>query len=134
MGTCSGMCMDRGHVIRLRSSFVKSADIESLVEVIAHELGHTEQNAETKRFDSADECERDVEARLRSWGIDNGTTRGNKRMLLNQFDQIINYANLAKRIVRRSKLPSGNYATDAHSDASKAHFALMRSLDRWQGT
>ena len=65
MGRTVGMNMDCGHVIRLRASFVRQANNHALIEVIAHELAHTEQKAEELCFDSSDECERDVEERLR---------------------------------------------------------------------
>ncbi len=57
-----------------------------------HELAHTEQRAEELCFDSDDECERDVEERLRSWGFDNGTTEDDKQALRNAFDAIIKSA------------------------------------------
>jgi hypothetical protein len=133
MGNCQGMNLDRGHAIRLRATFVRKAASESLVGTIAHELAHTEQWAEELIFESDDECERDVEARLRAWGFDEGTTESERQELLFEIDQVIKYAKRMKRKVVRSGLPSGNYAAEAISEATRASNMMIRSCCRWSG-
>jgi hypothetical protein len=133
MRTCQGMNMDRGHAIRLRASYVKQASVESLIGTIAHELAHTEQWAEGRFFESDDECERDVEARLRTWGFEDGSTENEKQELLFEIDQVIKYAKAMKRKVASSGLPSGNYAAEALSEATRASNMMMRSWCRWSG-
>ena len=133
MGDCRGMNMDYGHVIRLRASFVRQANIDALIEVIAHELGHTEQKAEELVFDSSDECERDVEERLRSWGFDNGTTEDDDETFRDTLDEIIKWAEEGKAAILSGKRPSANYAVDAICEANKAVSAVIRATDRWNG-
>lgn len=133
MGNCQGMNMDRGHAIRLRASYVKRASIESLVGTVAHELAHTEQWADGLVFESEDECERDVEARLRAWGFKEGATVLDKECLLFEIDQIIKYAKAMKKKVARLGLPSGNFAAEALAEAGRASNMLIRSCCRWSG-
>ncbi len=75
MGDASGMNMDGGHAIRLRASYVRSSGMQELTKRIAHELAHTEQKALGLRFESDNECERDAEERVKSWGFDAGEVR-----------------------------------------------------------
>jgi hypothetical protein len=133
MGSCQGMNLDRGHAIRLRASYVKQASIESLVGTVAHELAHTEQWAEGLFFESDDECERDVEARLRAWGLDNGATESDRQELLFEIDQIIKYAEEMKRKVACMGLPSGNFAAEALAEATRARNTMIRACCRWSG-
>jgi len=134
MGTCQGMNMDRGHAIRLRASYVNNAPIESLVGTIAHELAHTEQHAEDIYFEFADDCERDVEARLREWGFDAGGTDAHRQKLLDEVDQIHKFAKEMKAAIKKQKhLPSGNFVAAALSEASRARNMMIRSIDRWSG-
>lgn len=134
MGTCLAMNMDCGHAIRLRASYVKDASIECLVGTIAHELAHTEQYAEEKHFESNDECERDVEARLRTWGFDAGGTDSHRQELLGEIDQILRFAKDMKATIQMQKqLPSGNFVAEALSEATRARNMMVRSIDRWAG-
>ena len=133
MGNCIGMNMDGGHAIRLRASFVRSASAEQLVEVIAHELAHTEQHAEERLFDLSDECERDVEERLRTWGFENGSTEADRTSLDDTFDEIIRKAHEGKASIREQELPSANFAADAICEAHKAVSVLIRASERWNG-
>lgn len=133
MGTAAGMNMDNGHAIRLRASFVRKADMPDLSGTIAHELAHTEQKAEGLTFDSDDECERDVEERLKFWGFDDGSTEDGTRALLDTFDAIIRLAKKGKTAIRNARSPSGNYAADAIREAEKAESAVVRASERWKG-
>jgi len=134
MGNYDGMNMDWGHVIRLRASYVRRADTEDLAQTIAHELAHTEQKAEDVYFDLDDECERDVEERLKSWGFDSGTTEDHERTLRNTYDMIIELAERGKSAILSGKTPSGNYAAEAICEAEKAMSAVIRASGFWEGT
>ena len=134
MGTCAAMNMDRGHAIRFRASYVNKASSESLVGVVAHELAHTEQYAEEKYFESDDECERDVEARLRAWGFDAGSTDFHRQELLGEIDQILKFAKDMKATIQmQMRLPSGNFVAEALSEATRARNMMVRSIGRWSG-
>ncbi len=133
MRACQGMNLDRGHAIRLRASYVKRASIESLVSTVAHELAHSEQWADGLFFEYEDECERDVEARLRAWGFDDGATETDRHDLLFEIDQVIKYAKRMKKKVACMGLPSGNFAAEAVAEATRASNMLIRSCCRWSG-
>lgn len=136
MGDCLAMNMDYGHAIRFRASYVKSAldDRRNLVGTIAHELAHTEQCADNKYFDFSDDCEKDVEERLRAWGFEPGVTEDIKQQLLSEVDLILKFASVAKdEITAQRTLPSGNFAAAALSEATRATNAVMRLSDRWRG-
>lgn len=133
MGECVGMNMDGGHAIRLRASFVRKADVQDLTSTIAHELAHTEQKAEGLMFDWDNECERDVEERLKRWGFDGSATESGKKTMLESFDSIIRLAKKGKAAIYHTKLPSGNYAAEAIRQAEKAETAVIRACERWRG-
>jgi hypothetical protein len=136
MGVCLAMNMDWGHAIRFRASYVKDAlnDRPNLVGTIAHELAHTEQCADDKYFEFSDDCEKDVEERLRAWGFDAGGTEGDRQELLTEVDLIIKYATEMKDAIKKQEhLPSGNFVAEALSEATRASNMLIRSADRWSG-
>jgi hypothetical protein len=133
MGSYDGMNMDWGHVIRLRASYVRRADTEDLAQTIAHELAHTEQKAEDLYFDWDNECERDVEERLKSWGFDDGTTEDDERTLRDTYDMIIGLAEEGKGAILSGKRPSANYAAEAVRQAEKAVSAVIRASGCWKG-
>lgn len=133
----AGMNLDRGHAIRLRASYVRDCmrrdDMADLILTIAHELGHTEQEAEGKSFENDDESERDVEARLLSWGFHSGQTTESRESLLAQFDSIIRLAKNAKKDVANCNPPSSNFRNAALSQADRAMNDIIRAVDRWKG-
>jgi hypothetical protein len=138
MGDCAGMNMDRGHVIRLRASYVRDSlneARESLSEVILHELAHTEQRADGRSFESSDQCERDVEERLHVWGIDSVEQgkKAQKAALLDHLGAIVELAETAQAKVRQGKLPSGNYALKAANEAERACNYIDRASRSWEG-
>jgi hypothetical protein len=134
MRTCVGMNMDQGHAIRLRASYVNTASHSSLLGTIVHELAHTEQWAEGRHILDNDECERDVEARLRAWGLEEGCTEFDRQALLDSMDQIIKYAEKLKRTIKKQEhLPSGSFATAAFSEAERVLKVMTRLADRWRG-
>ncbi|MHB0958242.1 MAG: hypothetical protein ACYC0X_12250 [Pirellulaceae bacterium] len=133
MSDATGMNMDSGHAIRLRASFVRTSDVQELATVIAHELAHTEQKAEGLHFEIDNECERDVEKRLKSWGFDNGTTEDDERTLRDMFDSIIRLAEKRKATIHSGMFPSGNCAADAIRQAKKAMDAVIRASECWKG-
>lgn len=137
MGDAVGMNMDRGHAIRLRASLVKKAKRDgsvALVETIAHELAHSEQHAEGRSFASPDECERDVEARLRGWGFTyTDSTKPGKAYLLSLLNGIIRAARTAKAEIRSCEVPSGTAVNKAISQAKRALEATHRTAERWKG-
>ena len=133
MGFATGMNMDNGHAIRLRASSVTGSDVQELGTTIAHELAHTEQKAEGLHFESGDECERDVEERLKSWGFDNGTTKDDERTLRDTFDSIIRLARKGRAAIYDGKSPSRNFAADAIRQADRAVEAVIKASKRWRG-
>jgi hypothetical protein len=104
-----------------------------LIETIAHELAQSGQWADEKSFDTSDECERDVEARLRAWGFRNaGPTKDENEYLLGLLDTIIESATEAKVQVSRQTIPSGNFAGYAIADADKAIGFIRRASEKWE--
>jgi hypothetical protein len=133
MGTCIGMNLDQGHAIRFPVSYVRRASPKSLIGTIAHELAHTEQKAEGVRFEWADNCEVDVEERLRTWGFDNGATEEDRRVLLGKLDEVIEWAGELKWEVGRQGLPSGNFAAYTLRDVTTASHLIVSSYLNWIG-
>ncbi len=131
MGIYTGMNMDCGHAIRLRASHVKRATNESLLVIIAHELAHTEQNADNLRL-REEESELDVESRLRSWGFDvQAAKKETGNQLLSQVNEIIRLAKLMRERVRSSDLPSDDSLFTEIAEAKKVDKMLSQFLYRW---
>jgi hypothetical protein len=132
MGEVVGCNMDWGHAIRLRASHCRRGG-DGLVTTIAHELAHTEQRAEGKRFETEDECERDVEARLQTWGFPCGATAEDRSTMQGILDDVIREATWLRESVQRWKLPSSNYVTVAIRQVERAVACLDRAGARWRG-
>jgi hypothetical protein len=137
MGNCVGQNMKSGHVIRLRAPHVQLHTADLLAETIhttCHELAHTEQHAEGRQFATSNECERDVEARLRKWGFDDQSEKKIiKKDLLITLKDVRRTARSVEKYVRSSEGPSGNYAHLALTNASQALTRIDRTFDRWFG-
>lgn len=132
-GVCAGMNMDQGHAIRLHAPTLRKLTRESISEVIAHELAHTEQYAEKLPFINQNARELDVEERLQRWGVKQRDFRHERRLLTSQCNTIIQFAEDAKAIIETGKAPSGNFAAETDRQLSNAQVALQRAKDRWQG-
>jgi hypothetical protein len=132
IGHAWGMCMDWGHAIRLRASHVRQSSPEEVVQTIAHELAHTEQRAEERKFDSEDGCERDVEERLRRWGV-MADSEYRRNSMVQQLNEVIEAANHIKAKILREKVPSGNFAAAAARQADIAVDHIFNVGEWWAG-
>lgn len=119
--------------VRLRASSVRGSDVQELGTTIAHELAHTEQKAEGLHFESDDECERDVEERLKSWNFVDGTTKDDERTLRDTLDSIIRLARKGKAAIHDGQVPSRNFAADEIRQADRAVEAVIKASKRWRG-
>jgi hypothetical protein len=133
-GNASGQNLMGGHAIRILASHVKQASEDDIAHTIAHELAHTEQYAEGKSFDSAEEWELDVEARLLAWGFRLGGafTDAEKKELLGTLEDISNLAKALIEEVQSGAMPSGNSAYATARNAANAEKYVMQALDAWK--
>lgn len=105
----AGVNMDRGHVIRIRTSVLKRESDEMLMQTIAHELAHTAQWAEDALdATSMNECELDAEPRVRAWGFgETGASENDRKEFLANLDAISQAATTFKSLWKRGIFPAG---------------------------
>jgi hypothetical protein len=134
MRDCIGMYMAKGHVIRLRASHVNLDGAKAVIQTVAHELGHTEQEADGKKFKTANEYELDVQQRLGAWGFDPGdATEDQRDYLLTQLEEVMTKVRELDARVRTGKLPSPAAAHKAHARIDRALANLCEAGDAWEG-
>jgi hypothetical protein len=137
MRDASGACLDYGLAIRLRASAVNvcpGQPVSSIKTTIAHEIARTSQKADGKKFATSDECERDLEDRLRQWGFEEaGTTEDARQRMIDRLEALITVAEHARETIRSACLPSRNYASKADSQLQKARRCLETVERKWRG-
>jgi hypothetical protein len=85
-------------------------------------------------FDSQEECERDVEARLLAWGFaSGGVTELDKAGFLHTLGEISKLARVAMEGVQGAGMPCRNSAVEAIRAADKAIDNLTRAFETWLG-